>query len=57
MPEDLPKAVMILLWLLIGVIILGALIMETDLIYSVLFASVYYGLASFIYIKRKAKTS
>ena len=57
MPEDLPKAVMILLWLLIGVIILGALIMEVDLIYSVLFAAVYYGLASFIYIKRKAKTS
>lgn len=56
-PEDLPKAVMILLWLLIGVIIIGVLILETDLIYSVLFAAVYYGLTSIIYLRRKAKES
>jgi len=54
-PEDLPKAVIVLLWLLIGVIILGALIMEADLIYSVLFVAVYYGLTSLIYLKRKAR--
>ena len=54
MPEDLPKAVVVLLWLLIGIIILGVLIMEADLIYSVLFIGVYYGLTSLVYLKRKA---
>lgn len=43
MPEDLPKAVMVLLWLLIGVIILGYLIMELPIIVSVVFALLFYG--------------
>jgi ABC-type polysaccharide/polyol phosphate export permease len=44
MPEDLPNAVMVLLWLLIGVIILGYLIMELPIIVSVIFALLFYGL-------------
>ena len=43
MPEDLPKAVIVLLWLLIGTIIVGYLIMSQPLIYSVIFVAVFYG--------------
>lgn len=44
MPEDLPKAVLILLWLLIGVIVLGYLIMEHSLLGAAVFAALFYGL-------------
>ena len=44
MPEDLPTAVMILIWLLSGVIIFGWLLMEYSTIYSFLFALIFFGL-------------
>lgn len=53
MPEDLPKAVMALLWLLIGVIIFGYLIMEHTVISGVLFAVLFYGVPMLWYTKRK----
>lgn len=43
MPENLPKAVMILLWLLIGTIILGYLIMHYGFLVVVGFALIWYG--------------
>ncbi len=55
MPEDLPKAVMILLWLLIGIIVLGYLVMAHPLYYSLLFAVIYYGGAVLWYVNRKDK--
>lgn len=52
MPEDLPKAVLILLWLLIGVIVIGYLVMKQSLVITALFAFFYYGAVSLWYIKR-----
>ena len=43
MPEDLPKAVIVLLWLLIGAIIFGYLLMEFPYIYSASFLVIFYG--------------
>ena len=43
MPEDLPKAVIVLLWLLIGAIIFGYLLMEYPYIYSASFILIFYG--------------
>ncbi len=43
MPEDVSKAVMILIWLLSGVIIFGWLLMEYSTMYSFLFALVFFG--------------
>lgn len=43
MPEDLPKAVMILIWLLSGTIIVGALLMKTDILVTLLFIGAYFG--------------
>jgi hypothetical protein len=43
MPEDLPKAVIVLLWLLIGTIIFGYLLMEFPYIYSFSFVVVFFG--------------
>jgi hypothetical protein len=43
MPEDLPEAVKILLWLLIGVIIFGYLLMAYAVIISFIFAAIYFG--------------
>ena len=43
MPEDLPKAVIILLWLLIGTIIFGYLLMEFPYAYSFSFIAVFFG--------------
>lgn len=51
MPEDVPKAVMILLWLLIGTIIVGWLIMDFPYLYTLLFIAAYFGLPVFIYQK------
>jgi len=51
MPEDLPKAVMILLWLLSGTITVGWLIMEHPYLYSVLFILGYFAVPTFIYRK------
>ena len=49
MPEDIPKAVMILLWLLIGVIVFGWLLMSYAYAYSFIFAVVYFGLPVIVY--------
>jgi len=43
MPEDLPKAVMVLVWLLIGVIVIGYLIMAFTWSSALIFALLYYG--------------
>jgi len=44
MPEDLPEAIKILLWLLIGIIVFGYLIMDHTIIIGLVFALVYFGL-------------
>ena len=49
MPEDIPKAVMILIWLLCGVIIFGWLLMEYTVMASFVFVLVFFGLPVLIY--------
>jgi len=49
MPEDLPKAVMILIWLLSGIIIFGWLLIEYPVMYSFVFALVFFGLPVLVY--------
>ena len=49
MPENIPKAVMILIWLLCGVIIFGWLLMEYSTSYSFIFALVFFGLPVLVY--------
>ena len=49
MPEDIPKAVMILLWLLIGVIVFGYLIMAHPTWYGIVFATIFYGIPTLAY--------
>ena len=56
MPEDLPKAVLVLLWLLIGVIVFGYLIMAHPIINGVVFAVLFYGVPTLWYVKRKKET-
>jgi len=51
MPEDMPKAVMTLFWLLSGIIIFGWLIMEYTVLSSFIFALVFYGLPILVYRK------
>jgi len=51
MPEDVPKAVMVLIWLLSGTIIVGWLIMEHPYLYSILFITVFFAVPVFIYQK------
>ena len=53
MPEDLPKAVLVLLWLLIGVIVLGYLIMARPLTEAAVFALLFYGIPVWWQLKRK----
>ena len=56
MPEDIPKAVMVLIWLLSGVIIFGWLLMEHTTSSSFIFALLFFGfpiLAYMIYKKKK----
>jgi hypothetical protein len=55
MPEDLPKAVMILLWLLSGTILFGALLMKSTVLNSFIFLLVFFGVPVLGYylIKRK----
>ena len=56
MPENIPKAVIILIWLLSGVIIFGWLLMEYTTMYSFIFALAYFGFPVLVYIiiaKRK----
>ena len=51
MPEDIPKAVMILIWLLSGTITVGWLIMEYPYSYSIIFITVFFIIPTFIYRK------
>ena len=58
MPEDIPKAVMILIWLLTGVIIFGWLLMEYPVLYSFVFALIFFGLPVLVYMRvNKAKVA
>ena len=49
MPENLSKAVIILIWLLSGVIIFGWLLMEYAAMYSFIFALVFFGIPVLVY--------
>ncbi len=51
MPEDIPKAVMILIWLLSGTIIFGWLLMEYTVLSSFVFALVFFGMPVLVYNK------
>jgi hypothetical protein len=51
MPEDIPKAVMVLLWLLVGVIIFGWLLMTYPTVYSIIFAILFFGVPVAVYKK------
>ena len=51
MPEDLPKAVMILLWLLSGTIVFGALLMKSTVLNSIVFVLVFFGVPVFTMAK------
>ena len=55
MPEDLPKAVMILLWLLSGTIIFGALLMKSTLLNSFVFVLLFFGGPVLVYWLMKSK--
>ena len=55
MPEDIPKAVMILVWLLCGVIIFGWLLMEYTVAASFVFALVFFGLPVLVYRMRRGQ--
>jgi len=55
MPEDIKKAVMILIWLLSGVIIFGWLLMEYAVMSSFVFALVFFGLPVLVYKMVKKK--
>ena len=56
MPEDLPKAIMILLWLLTGTIIFGALLMKSTVLNSFIFLALYFALpVLFVSLKKKQK--
>jgi hypothetical protein len=49
MPEDIPKAVMILIWFLSGIIIFGWLLIEYAAMYSFIFALVFFGFPVLVY--------
>lgn len=51
MPEDIPKAVIILIWLLTGVIIFGWLLLKYPVLYSFVFALVFFGLPVLVYMR------
>jgi hypothetical protein len=53
MPDDLPKAIKILLWLLSGTIIFGVLLMKTTWLGSLAFLVVFFGLPVWIKITKK----
>lgn len=56
MPEDIPKAVMILVWLLVGVIIFGWLLMKYTVLASLVFVLVFFILPVLIYNWRKKQS-
>lgn len=56
MPEDLPKAVMVLIWLLSGTIIFGALLMKSTVLNSFIFALIFFGVPVLINMRIKKKS-
>ena len=57
MPEDIPKAVMILVWLLSGTIIFGWLLMSYTVLSAFLFALLFFGIPVVVYLKFVKKAS
>jgi membrane protein implicated in regulation of membrane protease activity len=57
MPEDIPKAVMILIWLLVGVIIFGWLLMKYTVLASLVFVLVFFILPVLIYNWHKKQST
>ena len=55
MPEDLPKAVMILIWLLSGTIVFGALLMKSTVLNALIFALLFFGAPVLIYQRIQSK--
>ncbi|MEJ2141851.1 MAG: hypothetical protein P8Y24_05770 [Gammaproteobacteria bacterium] len=55
MPEDLPRAVMVLIWLLSGTIIFGALLMKSSTLNALIFAVVFFGLPVLVNASMKKK--
>lgn len=55
MPEDIPKAVMILLWLLSGTIIFGALLWKSTVLNSFVFLLLFFGVPVIVYFMIKKK--
>ncbi|MDX2504191.1 MAG: hypothetical protein QNL62_06920 [Gammaproteobacteria bacterium] len=53
MPEDITKAVMVLVWLLSGVIIFGWLLMGYAVMVSFVFALVFFGAPVLVYNRIK----
>ena len=51
MPEDIPKTVMMLIWLLSGTIIFGWLLMSYTTLSAFVFAAAFFGIPVFIYKK------
>lgn len=51
MPEDIPKTVAILIWLLTGTIIFGWLLMSYTVLSAFVFALLYFSIPVFIYKK------
>lgn len=52
MPEDLPKAILVLVWLMVGTIIFGYILMAYAAGFSLLFATIYFGLPIYIHYDR-----
>ncbi|MDH5393406.1 MAG: hypothetical protein OEY11_09495 [Gammaproteobacteria bacterium] len=52
MPDDIAKAVMILIWLLTGTIIFGWILMQYAVVYCFVFALVFFALPVYLF-KRK----
>ena len=55
MPDDLPKAVIILLWLLSGTIIFGALLWKSTVLASFGFLILFFGVPVLVYVLIKKK--
>ena len=55
MPEDLPRAVIVLIWLLSGTIIFGALLMKSTTLNAMIFAVVFFGLPALVNASMKKK--
>ena len=57
MPEDIPKTVVILVWLLSGIIIFGWLLMEYTLMASLIFSVIFFGIPTLVYNIINKKTA